>query len=130
MEAWLDGYVKESEILTFELFSNLTLTSFSYIIVSAEEINLFWSKEIVRETIHVANITWYIAAMLSRDKELAAKRYCGQHGFIILRDLLSMTPCDINLSKSIQHQARIIYNDIYRIYVQGLTAGSFHGDRK
>ena len=84
--------------------------------MSAEEINLFWSKEIVRETIHVANITWYIAAMLSRDKELAVKRYCGQHGFIILRDLLSMTPCDINLSKSIQHQARIIYNNIYRIY--------------
>lgn len=84
--------------------------------MSAEEINLFWSEEIVRETIHVANITWYIAAMLSRDKELAAKRYCGQHGFTILRDLLSVTPCDKNLSKSIQHQARIIYNNIYRIY--------------
>lgn len=116
MEARLDRYIKEPKILTFDLFYNLTSLSFYYTIVSAGEIALFWSKEIVRETIHIANITWYIVAMLSGNDDFANKRYCGQRGYIILRDLLSKKQRDINLSKSIQHQARIIYNNIYRVY--------------
>jgi Ulp1 family protease len=54
--------------------------------------------------------------MLSGNDDFANKRYCGQRGYIILRDLLSKKQRDINLSKSIQHQARIIYNNIYRVY--------------
>ena len=54
--------------------------------------------------------------MLSMDNEIATKRYCGQDGYTIIRELLSKKCCDKKLSKSIQHQASIIYNKIYRLY--------------
>jgi hypothetical protein len=50
------------------------------------------------------------------DNEIATKRYCGQDGYTIIRELLSKKCCDKKLSKSIQHQASIIYNKIYRLY--------------
>jgi hypothetical protein len=79
--------------------------------MSITEINQYWKNEVVRETNHLVNITWYFKAMLTRDRNFATKRYCNQDGYSIMGDIHN----DQELSLSILHQARKTYNENYRL---------------
>lgn len=79
--------------------------------MSITEIDQYWKNEVVRETNHLVNITWYFKAMLTRDRNFAMKRYCNQDGYSIMGVIHN----DQDLSMSILHQARKTYNEHYRL---------------